>query len=85
MAWACVLGITAADAGSVSGNLRLDCSIVWTLVNGQKIEYLVPFDFPISGTNWKNVLAAYIRERAISEWGETIAPNDILYCDFSRG
>lgn len=85
MAWACVVGINQADSGSIPGNLRIDVAIVWTLINGFKAEYLIPFDFPISGTNWKNVIAAYIRERSLSEWQEAILPNDILYCDWSRG
>lgn len=85
MMWACVIGIGHADAGSAPGSLRLDVDIVYALSGGGSIQYRTSFDHPISGTNWKNEIAEVIRARAISEWGDTIGPNDILYCDFTRG
>ena len=85
MAWGCVYDIEQADAGLLPGSIKLVMKLMYIQNSGLAIHETADFDFPITATNWKNVIADHMRARTISNWGEIILPNDILYCDFSRG
>jgi hypothetical protein len=85
MATGCVLGIALVDVGSEAGRIKATVDMAIFYSNNSKTEVFVDFDLPITSTNWKNVIADYLRTRSVTDQSEEIAPNDILFPDFSRG